>query len=96
MSKHWHHWEGEDLLLRVRAQPRASRDEFCGPLGDAYKIRITAAPVDGKANAHLLRFLAKAFGVTQNRVTLEKGASARNKTFRIQQPSRLPIALEKP
>lgn len=83
-------WDGPDLLLHVRVQPRAGRDEIVGLLGGALKVRITAAPVDGKANTHLLRFLAKCFGVPPSRVELISGATGRNKRLRICAPSRLP------
>ena len=84
-------WEGERLLLSVRVQPRASRDEIVGPHGDeALKVRITAPPVDGKANTHLVRFLAKAFGVPRSRVTLLGGDSSRTKHLRIDSPTTLP------
>ena len=59
----WYRWDGEDLLLAVHLQPKASKDEFAGLHGDRLKIRLTAPPVEGKANAHLMAFLAKAFGV---------------------------------
>lgn len=50
---------GEDLLLRVYIQPKASRDNIVGLHGDEIKIAITAPPVDGKANAYLTKYLAK-------------------------------------
>lgn len=87
----WFRWESDDLLLSLRVQPRASQDEFVGPHGDHFKVRITAPPVEGKANAHLVRFLAKAFGVGRSQVTLESGASARIKCFRIKAPKKFPI-----
>lgn len=86
--------DGEDLLLQVHVQPRASCDEFAGRHGDAWKVRITAPPVDGKANEHLRRFLATEFGVPRNAVRLVSGESARRKLFRIHAPSRIPAALE--
>jgi len=87
----WYHWEGDDLLLSLRIQPRSGRDEFVAVYGDQYKVRITAAPVDGKANAHLIRFLAKAFGVGRADVRLIKGESSRSKGVRITTPGKLPI-----
>jgi len=66
-------WDGEDLILDCRLQPKASKDEFAGLHGERLKIRLTAPPVDGKANAHLLAFLAKAFGVAKSQVSLESG-----------------------
>jgi uncharacterized protein (TIGR00251 family) len=92
----WYRWDGSDLLLELRVQPRASQDGFGEALNDRLKLRLTAPPVDGKANAQLTRFLAAAFGVSKARVHLECGASSRNKRVRIQTPKRLPLDLERP
>lgn len=91
----WYRWEGEDLILALRVQPKASRDELVAADGDgdSLKVRITAPPVDGKANAHLIKFLAKAFGVAKSRVTLESGDSGRHKRLRIHAPSKLPLSM---
>jgi len=86
-------WQGEDLVLRVRVQPKASRDEICGLQGEALKVRITAPPVDGKANTHLIKFLAKQFGVARSAVTLLSGETGRDKRLRIHAPARLPEGL---
>ena len=88
----WHRWDGADLVLTVRAQPRASRDELRLE-GERLKARITAPPVDGAANAHLLRFLAAEFGVAPSRVALVRGATGREKVVRIAAPTTLPAAL---
>ena len=87
----WCRWQGDELLLFLWVQPRASRDEFVAPHEDRYKIRIKASPVEGKANAHLLRFLAKSFGVSQSQVRLITGAQGRNKTIGIRSPRKMPI-----
>ena len=92
-------WEGDNLLLPVRVQPRASRDEIVGWQDERLKIRITAPPVDGKANSHLVKFLAKAFGVAKRDIELLSGETGREKRFRIHAPKRLPDAIpgkEKP
>ena len=81
------------MLLAVHIQPRASKDCIDGLYGDRLKIRITAPPVDNKANAHLVRYLAQLFGVPRNRVTLLSGAQSRAKRVRIQQPGGLPAVL---
>jgi uncharacterized protein len=86
----WYRWEHKDLLLNLRIQPRARQDEFVAPHGDHYKVRITAPPVEGKANAHLLRFLAKSFGVSRSNVSLISGAASRNKGVRIKDPQIIP------
>jgi uncharacterized protein len=88
----WHRWDGANLVLTVRVQPRASRDELRLE-GARLKVRITAPPVDGAANAHLLRFLAGAFGVAPSRAELVRGASGREKIVRISAPKTLPDAL---
>ena len=76
-------WEGDDLVLTLRVQPRAKNDAVVGPHGDAIRVRITAPPVEGKANDHLVRFLAKRFGVHRRDVTLLSGESGRDKRVRI-------------
>ena len=96
MTQPWYRWDGDDLLLTLQVQPRASGDAWVGPLDDAYKIRIGAPPVEGKANAHLIRLLAKAFGISRNRVTLLQGAGSRRKLFRIRAPVRFPIPVDTP
>lgn len=72
-----------DLLLEVRVQPRASRTEFAGAMGDRLRVRLQAPPVDGRANAALVEFLAEAFDVPRARVTIEHGLSGRDKRVRI-------------
>jgi len=77
-------------LLSLRVQPRASADTIGEVSGDSLKIRLTAPPVEGRANAHLRRFLAKLFAVPQSRIELVSGEQARLKRVRIQTPGRLP------
>lgn len=90
----WYRWEGEDLLLNLRVQPKASRDALSGPYGDnEYKVTLTAPPVDGKANAHLVKYIAKAFGLPRSRVELVSGSHSRSKCLRLKSPTRLPIPL---
>lgn len=85
-----YHWRDGDLILDVRVQPRASRDEICTVSDGRLRIRLTAPPVDGKANQQLIKFLARTFGVSKSRVELLSGSSGRNKRLRIHQPQRLP------
>lgn len=88
----WHRWDGPDLLLDVRVQPRAARDAFALE-DDRLRIRTTAPPVDGAANEHLCRWLAKEFGVAPSRVSLVRGTTSREKSFRIAAPVKLPTVL---
>jgi uncharacterized protein (TIGR00251 family) len=89
----WCRWDGEDLVLALRVQPRAARDELAGPHGDRFRVRITAPPVDGKANAHLLRYLARCFAVPAADIRLERGETGRDKQVRIRRPGQIPAAL---
>jgi uncharacterized protein len=90
----WFAWDGEDLILKLRIQPKASRDGFISPYGgDFYKVAITSPPQDGKANAHLIRFLSKEFGLPRSRINLESGLKSRTKSLRLKSPTRLPLPL---
>lgn len=82
-----------ELILDLRIQPRAARDEIIGYQGDRLKIRLTAPPVDGKANQHLIEFLADSFGVPKRDIVLLAGATSREKRVRIVAPKRLPAVL---
>jgi hypothetical protein len=92
----WYRWDGADLVLNLRVQPRARSDEFGEPCGDQIKVRIAAPPVEGKANAHLLRFVADACGVPLTQVTLLAGGQNRSKRLRIVAPRRLPVGVSAP
>jgi len=59
------------------------------------KLRITAAPVDGKANIQAIRILAEAFDVANSAVTIKRGDSGQNKIFRITSPGIIPAELLK-
>lgn len=96
MAVSWYHWQGSDLILRLRIQPRASRDEFAEPQGETLRVRITAPPMEGKANTHLRKFLAKVFQVPPSRVTLLSGETGRYKCLCIHTPRRLPPVIEPP
>ena len=89
MPAPWFRWDGHDLLLSVHVQPGAKIDRVDGLHGDRLKIRLRAAPVDGKANARLIGFLAGLFGVPQRAVTLVAGHTGRSKRARITRPVRL-------
>ena len=69
----------EGVILNVRAQPRSSRSGIDGLLGDAVKVRIRCAPVDGKANKELIETLADAFGVAKSSVVFKSGETSKTK-----------------
>ncbi|CCN68589.1 DUF167 family protein YggU [Vibrio nigripulchritudo] len=86
--------ENDEVLLRLYIQPKASRDKIVGKHGDELKIAITAPPVDGKANSHLIKYLAKQFKVPKGLVTIEKGELGRHKQVRIISPQNLPNEIQ--
>ena len=83
----------DELILDLHVQPRAARNEIVGYFGDRLKVRITAPPVDGKANQHLIAFLTAVFQVPKRYVVLLAGESGRDKWVRIQRPKALPDIL---
>lgn len=70
--------------IAVRAQPRAGRSEVVGPHGDYLKVRLAAPPVEGAANAELIKLLAKTFRVSRSAVTIARGENARIKAVRVE------------
>jgi uncharacterized protein (TIGR00251 family) len=81
------------LTLTVHVQPGAKRTEVIGLHGDALKIRVAAAAVEGQANTRLLDFLRKAFKVPASRISLKHGEHARRKVVEIQGSLLAPEAL---
>jgi len=69
--------------LAVRVQPGASRDEIVGWQGAALRVRVSAPPRDGRANAAVTRLLAAALGVAPSTVQLVRGAGGRDKVYRL-------------
>jgi len=83
-------WREKDLILSVQIQPKSSKDEVVGIMGENLKIKITAPPIDGKANAHLCSLIAKWFDVPKSHVSILKGETSKIKTLLIKQPQQLP------
>lgn len=95
MAATWYRWQGSDLIVTVRVQPRSSR-QLLEVMPDHLRVRLTAPPVDGKANAQLCEYLSATCGVAKSAVTLESGAGSRNKVLRIQSPRQLPPGVTLP
>jgi uncharacterized protein (TIGR00251 family) len=74
------------IILNVRVVPRASKDGIAGRIGDALKVRIQAPPVEGKANAYLLKFLSKHWKIPRANIEILSGETGRNKRLRISDP----------
>jgi hypothetical protein len=70
--------------LRVRLTPRAARDAVELREDGSLAVRVTAPPVDGRANAALEKALARALGVPPSRVSVVRGARSREKTVRVE------------
>jgi len=86
----WRREDGTALVLTLHVQPGAKRTAVDGTHGDALKVRLAAPPVDGKANAELMRFMADAFGVPLRNVGLVRGETSRQKVVRVDAPTRRP------
>jgi len=80
-------------VLDVRVQPRAAQDAIGGRHGERLRVRLRAPPVDGKANAALVEFLARTFGVPRGRVVIEHGLTGRDKRVRLRAAPAVPAAL---
>jgi uncharacterized protein (TIGR00251 family) len=73
----------DGVLLAVKLQPRAAKDEIGGPLGDELRIKVTAPPVDSAANEALVRLLATTLDCGRNRIELIRGQTSRHKLVRL-------------
>lgn len=71
----------DGVMIDVIVQPKSSRDEIAGMHGTRLKIKLTAPPVDGKANAALIAFLAKKLGIAKSRIAITRGETGRKKTL---------------
>lgn len=85
--------EGDELILHLMIQPKASRDQIVGLHGDELKVAITAPPVDGQANSHLIKYLAKQFKVAKGQVRIVRGELGRHKTVAIESPRQIPAEI---
>ncbi|MDE2058683.1 MAG: DUF167 domain-containing protein [candidate division NC10 bacterium] len=75
--------EGETASFRVHLQPKASRDAIVGEVDGVLRLRVTAPPVEGRANEACLRLLAKVLDLPVSRLRIVVGTHARVKTIRI-------------
>jgi len=72
---------GAEIALRVT--PKASRNQIALAEDGTLRAYVTVVPEDGKANAAVVKMLAKALGIAKSRLTLIRGQTARDKVFRI-------------
>lgn len=73
-----------DCTINIRVIPRASKAGVAGMRGDALLVRLSAAPVDGAANAELIEILADALDVPKRAIAIVAGERARQKRVRIE------------
>lgn len=92
-ATNFYRWDGADLKLRVKVSPRARQNAVMGANGDALYVRITAPPVENKANQVLIELLAKLFKVPKRQVEITYGLSNAHKQVTIHRPENLPESL---
>lgn len=88
-------WDGDVLVLNILGKPSASKDAIGKPKGTQLKISVTAAPVNGKATDHMVRFLAPLFGVPVSAIEVVFGQENVNKQLRIKAPTKMPPVFAK-
>ena len=82
----WFYWRDKTLYLNIYLQPGASKNRVAGLHHDCLKICLTTPPVEGRANAHLIEFVAGLFDVPRYQVTLAQGELGRKKRVKIDNP----------
>ena len=83
-------WDGEVLILNILGKPSSAKDAIGKPKGTQLKISVTAAPVNGRATDHMLRYLAPLFDVAVADIDVVFGRENVNKQLRIKAPKKLP------
>ncbi len=72
------------MRILVKAVPGSSRNQVVGRLGDRLKVKVAAAPEDGRANKAICRLIADAVGVSASRVTILAGHGSAEKVIRVE------------
>jgi uncharacterized protein len=73
----------DSIIFTVRVVPRAKTSEIIGEMEGALKVKINAPPVDGAANAELIRVLSKTFDVAKSAIEIVKGQTSKTKQIKI-------------
>ena len=71
------------VTFAIKLHPRAKKNGITGEIGDALKVSLTAAPVEGRANEACIEFFAKLLKVPRSSVTIASGQHSRSKVIRI-------------
>ena len=69
----------DGIVLHIKVIPRASKNEVVGIMGDRLKIKIKAPPVDGEANAEIIKFFSKLLGIPKKQIKILRGLNASSK-----------------
>ena len=72
------------IILQVHVVPRSAKCEVAGVQGDALKLKLTAAPVEGQANAECIRFLSDILGIKKKQVRILVGHKSKKKAVTIE------------
>lgn len=75
--------QNSDVTITVRVIPRSSRSEIVEEYEGAVKVRLTSPPVDGAANAELIKLLAKELGVSRSDIAIVSGETSKTKRLRV-------------
>lgn len=73
----------DGIVVKVKVQPRSSKNKFSGVLGDCLKVNLTAPPVDGEANSALVKFLAETAKVSRSNIDIVSGHTGRTKLIKL-------------
>jgi uncharacterized protein (TIGR00251 family) len=92
MSQRWCSAVPGGLRLAVQIQPNAKQSGVVGVFDDALKLRLRAQPIEGKANAALVTFLAQALGVPRSAVSITHGLTSKRKLVLVLAPGMAPEA----
>ncbi len=88
-------WEGDTLVLNILGRPRAKQTRIGKVIGHQLEVHVAEQPVRGRATAHLVRYLAGRFGVSEGAITVVFGMYNVNKQLRIKAPQQLPAVIAK-
>ena len=78
----WYKYLSDDeVIIKLKVTPGALRSEFVGTYGGELKVRLNAAPVDGKANKELIKFIASIGRCPKDAVKLLRGHKSKHKTI---------------
>lgn len=95
MNKESFFWYEDDvLILNVLGTPSSKMTKIGKPKGNQLKISVSAAPENGKATDHLVKFLAKEFGVKIKDIEVVYGRMNVNKQLKITNPKKLPTVIK--